>query len=204
MISILDYGSGNIHAIATLVKMSNVPFEIVTEAGQLASARKILLPGVGAFNRTMATFHESGLAEAVISRAADSEVRCLGICVGMHVLANSSEEGTASGLGLIPGKVRRFRPEDIAQAPKIPHMGWNTIDVRRQHPLLEGIDMAQGFYFLHSYHYDCDNPEDVIATANHGRDFDAVVGTDRVFGVQFHPEKSHDNGVRLIRNFMEL
>src|SRR3546814_6822631 len=178
MISILDYGSGNINAIATLVKLSNISYEIVTHPGQLASATKILLPGVGAFDRTMSTFRASGMANAVRMRLEDRSVACLGICVGMHVLANSSEEGSLEGMGLVPGQVRRFHPEDIPESPKVPHMGWNTIEVHKPHPLLAGIDMAQGFYFLHSYHYECDSADAVIATAQHGRDFDAVVGTE--------------------------
>src|SRR3546814_115057 len=103
-------------------------------------------------------------------------------------------------MGLVPGQVRRFHPEDIPESPKVPHMGWNTIEVHKPHPLLAGIDMAQGFYFLHSYHYECDSADDVIATARPGRDFDAVAGTNRVFGAQFNPERSQHNGNRLTRN----
>jgi imidazole glycerol-phosphate synthase subunit HisH len=204
MITILDYGSGNISAIVRLAKLSNVETRVATGPADVAEARHILLPGVGAFDRTMDAFVSSGLADALTARLENADVWCLGICVGMHVLANGSEEGTRSGLGLIPGQVRRFRAEDIPVKPKIPHMGWNTLETVRPHPLLEGVDVTQGFYFLHSYCYACDSADDVIATTTHGTAFHSVIGRDRVLGVQFHPEKSHGNGVRLIRNFLAL
>jgi imidazole glycerol-phosphate synthase subunit HisH len=204
MITILDYGSGNISAIVRLAKLSNVETRVATGPAGVADARHILLPGVGAFDRTMDAFVSSGLADALTARLNQPDVWCLGICVGMHVLADSSDEGSKRGLGLIPGHVKRFRAEDIPEKPKIPHMGWNTLETVRPHPLLEGLDTAQGFYFLHSYRYACDAPDDVIATSTHGTMFHSVIGRGRVLGVQFHPEKSHHNGVRLIRNFLAL
>src|SRR3546814_18109688 len=150
----------------------------------------MLLPGVGAFDRTMSTFRASGMANAVRMRLEDRSVACLGICVGMHVLANSSEEGSLEGMGLVPGQVRRFHPEDIPESPKVPHLGWNTIEVHKPHPLLAGIAMAQGLYFLTSYPYQCDSADDGIATARHGRNYAGLMGTARVFGAQCPPKNT--------------
>lgn len=205
MISIVDYGSGNIQAIATLLKRSNTAAEIVQRPEAIAGARRILLPGVGAFDQTMNTLEASGMAEAIRSRIQTGDATCLGICVGMHCLADSSEEGPGvAGLGLVPGTVQRFDTARIPEKPRLPHMGWNTVTDLNAHPLLAGIDRAQGFYFLHSYHYRCADDDAVIGVAGHGYDFEAVVGHDNVFGVQFHPEKSHSNGVRLIMNFAAI
>jgi glutamine amidotransferase len=204
MMSILNYGSGNISAIATLAKLSNVEFEIIDTAEEIARASKILVPGVGAFDRTLGAFNERGLGPALKARIASGEASCIGVCVGMQILATRSDEGSEAGLGLIPGQVRRFDPASIPVKPKVPHMGWNSVTAIREHPLLAGIDLARGFYFLHGYYYECDDPADAIATSSHGQVFHSVIGRGRVFGVQFHPEKSHGNGVQLIRNFLTL
>jgi glutamine amidotransferase len=204
MMSIIDYGSGNISAIATLAKRCNVDYEIVNTPEQISSATQLLLPGVGAFDHTMRAFEQTGMAAAVKARIGSGGASLLGICVGMQILASSSEEGTEPGLGLIPGRVRRFDPASIPAKPKLPHMGWNQITPRATHPLLANIDLDHGFYFLHSYYFDCEDAADIVATTTHGPVFHSMVGRGRVFGVQCHPEKSHDNGVRLIRNFLAL
>ena len=187
MMSILDYGSGNISAFATLANLSNVPFELIDRPDQIAGASRILLPGVGAFDHTMRAFGDSGLAAALKTRIAAGEASCLGVCVGMQILASGSEEGGESGLNLIPGRVRRFDPASIPRKPKLPHMGWNGVTPLREHPLLAGIDLERGFYFLHSYYYACEDPGDAMATSTHGGAFHSVIGRGRVFGVQFHP-----------------
>lgn len=204
MMSVIDYGSGNISAIATLAKRSGVDFEIIQSPDEVMRATHLLLPGVGAFDHTMKAFEASGMAAALKRRAGSGEAALLGICVGMQILASSSEEGVEGGLGLIPGRVRRFDPASIPTKPRIPHMGWNALATRQPHPLLEGVDLERGFYFLHSYYFVCEDDADVVATTSHGAEFHSVVGRGRVFGVQGHPEKSHDNGVQLIRNFLDL
>ncbi len=204
MISVIDYGSGNLHAICTLLKLSNEDHQIIDRPEQIASASKMLLPGVGAFDRTMAAFNESGMADAIKLRMKSGNAMCMGICIGMHVLADSSEEGNTPGLGLIAGKVKRFDAARIASKPKTPHMGWNSISTATGHPLLANIDKERGFYFLHSYHFECADKANVIGTSDHGYEFHSVIGGDGVYGVQFHPEKSHANGVQLIKNFIAL
>lgn len=204
MMSILDYGSGNLSAIATLVKLSNVDHEIVSKPEQLKSASKILLPGVGAFDRTVSAFHQSGMADAMKERLTTGDAMALGICIGMHVLASSSEEGKEPGLGLIPGKVTKFDQAKIDAKPRTPHMGWNNVKTSQPHPLLNNIDMERGFYFLHNYHYQCADEGDVLGMTDHGYPFHSVINRGPVYGVQFHPEKSHSNGVRLIQNFLAL
>lgn len=204
MISIVNYGSGNIAAIANLLRLSNLPHEIADDAAALKKADRILLPGVGAFDPTLDLFRRSGLEEMLRERTA-AGAALLGICVGMQVLADSSEEGKVKGLGFVPGRVRRFDPQTIPGPSKVPHMGWNTIRARNNdHPLIRNTDASLGFYFLHSYYFECANAEDVIAETDHGRSFSCVVGRGRIFGIQFHPEKSHHNGVQIFRNFMEV
>lgn len=204
MISIIDYGSGNVNAIAVVAARSGLPFEIINTPSQISNASRLVVPGVGAFDQSVRALETSGMATALRSRTGSGEASCLGICVGMQVLATGSEEGAEAGLNLIPGRVRRFDPETIQYKPKLPHMGWNSIRPTRDHPLLSGIDADRGFYFLHSYYYQCDEPSDVVAESSHGRAFHSVVGRGRIFGVQFHPEKSHGNGVHLLRNFYSL
>ncbi|QDZ00206.1 imidazole glycerol phosphate synthase subunit HisH [Nitratireductor mangrovi] len=203
MITVLDYGSGNIAAIANLLRLSNLPHAVVQTPDGLSEANHIILPGVGAFDNTMASFRRSGV-EAALHERTQAGAALLGICVGMQVLAEASDEGTEPGLNLVPGRVRRFDPQTIDCPSKVPHMGWNAIKPTGPHPLLEGIDLERGFYFLHSYYFDCADAGHALAVTEHGRPFHCAVGNGRVFGVQFHPEKSHDNGVRLFQNFMSL
>jgi imidazole glycerol-phosphate synthase subunit HisH len=204
MISIVNYGSGNIAAIANLLRLSNLAHQIIETPNEISRAERILLPGVGAFDPTMALFRQSGIEVALRDRVA-SGAALMGICVGMQVLASSSEEGTSAGLGFIPGRVRRFDPQAISLSSKVPHMGWNAISAQQvNHPMLAGIDAAKGFYFLHSYYFDCLEPDSVIAEAEHGRKFHCMAGKGRVFGIQFHPEKSHQNGIQIFRNFMAV
>jgi imidazole glycerol-phosphate synthase subunit HisH len=204
MISVLNYGSGNVGAIANLLRLSNLAHELIETPDQISKAERILLPGVGAFDPTIALFHQSGIETALRERVA-SGAALMGICVGMQVLGSTSEEGKSPGLDFIPGKVRRFNPQVIPAASKVPHMGWNSISIRQpDHPMLRGIDAEKGFYFLHSYYFDCQDQDSVIAAADHGISFHCMAGKGRVFGIQFHPEKSHQNGIQIFRNFMEV
>jgi len=203
MISVIDYGSGNIAAIGNLLRLSNLPFLIVADPARMKDARHVLLPGVGAFDNTMLALKNSGF-EIEMRRLIGEGAALLGICVGMQVLAESSEEGELPGLALVPGQVKRFDAGDIPCGSKVPHMGWNSIEPSGTPPLLANIDTAKGFYFLHSYYFDAASPENVLATSEHGIVFHSAVGAGRVFGVQFHPEKSHANGVQLFKNFMDI
>jgi imidazole glycerol-phosphate synthase subunit HisH len=204
MIAIVDYGSGNVRAIANIYKRLNVVAYVAARPEELERATKIILPGVGAFDQAMQHLSGSGMRDAVARRVLEERVPLLGICVGMQLLASRSEEGDLPGLGWLNGVVRRFNAAEFATRTQVPHMGWNTIAVARSHPLLAGLTGDSSFYFLHSYYMDCADPGEVLARTEYGRPFDCAVNAGNVHGVQFHPEKSHRNGVQVLKNFAEL
>lgn len=204
MIAILSYGLGNIKAFANIYKELNVPFTVAEDRSTLAVADKIILPGVGSFDHAMQRLKASGLSETLEEAVVGLSKPVLGVCVGMQMLARSSEEGVEPGLGWLDGEVAKIRfPQDTSRG-LLPHMGWSTITHQMGEPLLTGLDEALGFYFLHTYRFVCDNQADVIATANYATPFHCAVRRGNVYGVQFHPEKSHHNGIRLLKNFAEL
>jgi glutamine amidotransferase len=133
-----------------------------------------------------------------------NKVPIIGICVGMQILAESSEEGKLPGLCYIRGKVRKMDTSLLNQKPKLPHLGWNSIKIARKNALLKDIDSELGFYFLHSYYFECENQEDILTTSNYGKPFPSAINHDNVYGIQFHPEKSHQNGINLLHNFAKL
>lgn len=204
MIAILDYGLGNLKAFANIYHQLNIPFAIAREPAQLAAAERLILPGVGSFDHAMRRLKASPLYGPLRDAVEDQGKPVLGVCVGMQMLARSSEEGEEPGLGWIAGEVARIRFPDGAPAGLLPHMGWSTIRPAPAQPLLAGLDEALGFYFLHSYHFVCDDPAQVIATADYAMPFHCAVRHANVHGVQFHPEKSHHNGIRLLKNFAEI
>jgi glutamine amidotransferase len=204
LITIIDYGSGNISAIANIYERLNIHYKIATAPNELRGADKLFLPGVGAFDETMLLLINKGFKEVMDEEVLKNKVPIFGICVGMQVLGNSSDEGKLPGLGYINGVVRKFNESLIIGKPKLPHMGWNTIQEKNKTSILSGIDLEIGFYFLHSYYFDCVNISDVVATTNYGQEFASVVCNSNVYGVQFHPEKSHSNGVNLLKNFANL
>jgi glutamine amidotransferase len=204
MISILDYGSGNINAIKNIYERLNIPFEFAQTKNEIEKADHIILPGVGAFDETISTLQQKNLLEVLNRKVLDQKTPLLGICVGMQMLADSSEEGQLQGLGWIPGKVKKFDKNLIPGKPKLPHLGWNSIEVVKDSPLFKNVDSEVGFYFVHSYYYECADTTHVMATCEYGKTFHAAVNKDNVYGVQFHPEKSHENGIELLRNFSNL
>jgi glutamine amidotransferase len=204
MIAIVNYGSGNIQAIANIYARSNIPFTIASSPDELRSAEKILLPGVGAFDQAMNELERSGMRRALDRRVLEDRLPVLGICVGMQLLARSSEEGEAAGLGWIDGVVRRFDHAHFHQATHLPHMGWNTVEPVEVDPLFTGVDLRTGYYFLHSYYFACSDEADVLAVTDYGAPFACAVHRENVYGVQFHPEKSHHAGVQLLKNFALL
>lgn len=203
MIGIVDYGSGNIEAIRNIYRNLNIDTEIVKKVDDLAKVSKIVMPGVGSFDSAMSQLNESGLRLALDDAVLRKRTPVLGICVGMQVMANSSEEGSLKGLGWVDGTVRRFDSEKIDMLPKLPHMGWNGIS-KSDHGLLKSIDYSLGFYFLHSYYFDSKSAQNVIARAFYLHDFDCAVSAGHIHGVQFHPEKSHQNGIQVFKNFSDL
>ncbi|WFL78720.1 imidazole glycerol phosphate synthase subunit HisH [Altererythrobacter arenosus] len=204
MIHIVDYGLGNIGAFLTLYKRQDIPAIAVSTAEQLAGADHILLPGVGSFDHAMELLNRSGMRETLDHLVLEKRVPVLGVCVGMQILGDASEEGTSSGLGWIPGHIRDLGGRGGAhQGLPLPHMGWNDIKATRYVPLLADL-VDPRFYFLHSFYFDNQEVEDAAATAEYGTDFTCIVNRDNVWGVQFHPEKSHSFGMALLKNFASL
>ncbi|MBP62403.1 MAG: imidazole glycerol phosphate synthase subunit HisH [Planctomycetaceae bacterium] len=204
MIKVLCYGSGNVKAITNIYKRINVPCEVATTSDELRSADKIIVPGVGAFDQTMMLLEASGMLDTLNSMVLDDEVPVLGVCVGMQAMAHESEEGERKGLGWIDGAIKEIDARHLTHKPKLPHMGWNSVTPRQQLPILDGIDEQTGFYFLHSYYFACANEENVLTTSYYGTEFTSAVASGNIYGFQFHPEKSHLNGITIFKNFAEL
>lgn len=204
MIAIVDYGSGNVGAIMNILRQRKVPHMLSAKPAEFAQADRFILPGVGAFDPTMETLMRSGIVDALNEEVLGKGKKVLGICVGMHLLADGSEEGALPGLGWIPGRVRKIDASLLAAAPKLPHMGWNDIEIEPQASLFDQVDASKGFYFLHSYYFDAQDPAHVAARMNYGAVLPCAVERGNVFGMQFHPEKSHWNGTRVFMNFAEI
>lgn len=204
MISILEYGSGNIRAIRNIFERLDIPCKYISTSEEIEKAEKVILPGVGAFDETISTLRAKGFVSALNKRFEEGNLPILGICVGMQMLSNQSEEGKLAGLGWIPGKVKLFDKNLIQGKPKLPHLGWNSIKIVRNHPLFKGVDEEVGFYFVHSYYYQCTDESNILTTTDYGITFHSAIAKGNIYGVQFHPEKSHDNGIQLLRNFAEL
>ena len=196
MIAVVDYGIGNLGSVTKGFRRAGAEVELTGDPALLRRADALVLPGDGAFGATMAEIDGRGLAP-LLREAVAAGTPLLGICIGMQVLFEESEEhGLHRGLGLLPGRVRRFD-----DSLTVPHMGWNTLRARRPHALLEGVADGSHVYFVHSYY--CEAAEDVvIATSDYGQDFAAIVGRGPVLGLQFHPEKSQAVGQRLVANFV--
>lgn len=204
MITIIDYGSGNIRAIANIYEKLNVDYIIAKSPEQVIGAKKIFLPGVGAFDETISKLDSTGFREVLDIEVLQNKVPIIGICVGMQILAESSEEGSLKGLGYIKGQVKKIDASLLNQKPKLPHLGWNSIEINRPSELLKNIDAEFGFYFLHTYYFECADNNDVLTTTTYGKPFASAVNHENVYGIQFHPEKSHQNGITLLHNFAKL
>jgi glutamine amidotransferase len=204
MITIIDYGSGNIKAIANIYEKLNIGYTIAKSPEQVVGAKKIFLPGVGAFDETISKLDSTGFREVLDIEVLQNKVPIIGICVGMQILAESSEEGLLNGLGYIKGKVKKIDASFLPQKPRLPHLGWNSIEINRPSQLLNDIDPEFGFYFLHTYYFECTDNNDVLTTTTYGKPFASAVNHENVYGIQFHPEKSHQNGITLLHNFAKL
>lgn len=204
MIGILNYGSGNVQAIANIYEQLNVDYKIVNEEADFKFVSKLILPGVGAFDETMNLLNNSGLRVKLDSLVKENRTPILGICVGMQIMGDSSEEGSLKGLGWIKGTVKKFDVSLFDHKPKIPHMGWNDVINSKNHKIFNGIQDQLGFYFVHSYYFDCDNSENELAYSHYGINFSSAIFNDHIFGMQFHPEKSHINGMTLLKNFSNI
>lgn len=204
MIAIVDYGLGNVKAFAQVYYKLNIPAEVVKQPDDLKSAEKIILPGVGAFDHAMQLLDKSGLRHTLDECALKRRIPVLGICVGMQMLAESSEEGMLPGLGWIDGRVLKMNPSKLTHKTCFPHMGWNDVKPTINHALFKGLEENARFYFLHSYYFQTQHNENVIAVTDYGGLFTCAVNAGNIFGVQFHPEKSHHYGLQLLKNFAEM
>ena len=203
MIAIINYGCGNTYAFINAFKRLNIPAMIAKTVGEVENAKKIVLPGVGSFDYVMQSFNSSGLRGIVEKKVIEENICVLGVCAGMQIFADSSEEGNEKGLGWIKGNVRLFDTSKIKHTTKLPHMGWNTIKPQNSY-LFKGLVDSSRFYFVHSYYFDNHIAENIISTTDYGGTFTSAVNKNNIYGVQFHPEKSHQNGLMLLKNFAEL
>lgn len=201
-VSLVNYGLGNIHAFANIYRRLNIDVDIIDDANGLASAERLILPGVGAFDWAMNRLNRSGIREALDEAVLGRGIPVLGVCVGMQMMARTSDEGELPGLGWIDAKVARFDLPEAHRYP-LPHMGWNDIHPRSIKCLFRESESPR-FYFLHSYYFVPEHDQDVLATADYGGQFTAAVRRANIIGTQFHPEKSHQWGINLLRNFAEL
>ena len=200
MVAIIDYGLGNLGSIANMLKVIGEKSVITADKEKITQADRIILPGVGAFDAGMSKLTEIGLVDFVKEQALQEKKPILGICLGMQLLGRKSEEGNMSGLGLIPFDTVRFKLDDTNL--RVPHMGWDIVEFQQKSPLLGSLNGRQRYYFVHSYHAKCDNNENVLMTCDYGYEFACAVVRDHIYGVQFHPEKSHDFGMALLENFV--
>lgn len=204
MITIVDYGLGNITAFLNVYRRLNIDARTARTADELRDATRIVLPGVGHFDHAMRQLDESGMRSRLQELVMERGVPVLGVCVGMQMLATRSDEGVLPGLNWIPGQVRSFESWDASKELPLPHMGWNDVKPVAGNALFEQLNENARFYFLHSFFFECAQAEDAVAVAEYGGDFSCAVQSGNVYGVQFHPEKSHTFGTRLLRNFANL
>lgn len=196
-VSIVDYGLGNVGSVANMFKRIGVDVRRVSTAEELLASERVLLPGVGAFDNGVAKLKESTLFEPLREFAATGKP-LLGICLGMQLLFDSSEEGEERGLGLIPGRSAAILP---SPGLRVPHMGWNTLEQLRDDVLLDNVDVLSRYYFVHSFHVVPERPEDTLSTTPYGENFVSMVRSGSIAGAQFHPEKSHVFGMNILKNF---
>jgi imidazole glycerol-phosphate synthase subunit HisH len=199
VITIVDYNMGNLGSIRNMLKKIGHESEITSDPQRIASAAKLLLPGVGAFDAGMEGLERSALIPLLNARVLRDRVPILGICLGMHLMTRCSAEGRRRGLGWVDAEVVRFEPGH--NGLRVPHMGWNRVMASRLSPLTENLPEEPRFYFVHSYFVRCHQPDDVLFTTPYGSAFHSAFQHGNVFGVQFHPEKSHRFGMALLRNF---
>jgi imidazole glycerol-phosphate synthase subunit HisH len=204
MIGLINYGSGNIHAIANIYKRLDIPYSIMSEPSEFKTADKLILPGVGDFDETMKFLVSSGMKDTLDELVLVKKKLIAGVCVGMQILGNRSEEGDLDGFGWIKGSIKKLDPTKLSHKPHLPHLGWNSITPKRETSLFNNIDTEKGFYFLHTYYFDCDDAADILVTTQYGIEFPSAINHENVFGFQFHPEKSHFNGIELFKNYANL
>lgn len=202
MIIIIDYGMGNLRSVQKAFDRLGVKTKIINKPSDLINSEKIVLPGIGNFKKGIENLKINGFYSELNELVLSKKVPILGICLGMQLMTKYSEEGDCEGFGWIDAITRKFKFED--KNLKIPHMGWNNLNIRKDFNILSGITESDFFYFVHSYNIECKNENDIVATTFYGKNFVAVFNKENIFGCQFHPEKSHDAGLKILKNFAEL
>ena len=203
MIGIIKYGLGNVTAFANIYKKLDVPHKILRNKEDFQKISKLILPGVGAFDHAMDLFTKSSMREITEEMVLNKKIPVLGVCVGMQMMSESSEEGALKGLGWIKGKVVKFKTEDLEGGSPMPHMGWNQIYSNSKDKLIEELNNEK-FYFLHSYYLKPKDKNVILSTTNYGLSFCSAVKNENIYGMQCHPEKSHSSGIRLLKNFSNI
>lgn len=206
MIGILDYGVGNVQAFKNVYSDLGVPNKAVVNVEDFVGVTHIILPGVGSFDYAMTSLNQSGLRERLDYLVLTKEMPVLGVCIGMQMMGRSSEEGAQLGLGWLEAVSKKitFNLDGDKVSLPLPHMGWNSIEVRQNNSLLNGIESYEHFYFLHSYYLCCDDRNIILAEVNYGSTVTSLIRQRNVFGIQQHPEKSHDAGIKLLKNFWSI
>ena len=204
MITIIDYGVGNVFAFQNVFKRLSIPSKIAKCENDLMGSSKLILPGVGHFDYAMSQLNNSGMRDRLDELVLKEKIPVIGICVGMQMMAKKSDEGTLDGLCWIDANVKKFDEATINHHTKLPHMGWNDVKPNENHPLFKGLEQQAIFYFLHSFYFKCSNQENSISKTDYGINFSSSIQHDNIYGIQFHPEKSHSYGERLLKNFANL
>ena len=201
-VAIIDYGVGNLRSVLQAIHFLNVEAEVVSDPQLLFGFTHLILPGVGSFDATMRLLHDTGMFDVLNEQVIEKKKNILGICVGMQIMAEKSDEGQLEGFGWIPGIVKKI-PINNDSKPSLPHMGWNSI-THDNDAIFKKIDSSLGFYFLHSYYFDVKDKSHAIASTNYYKDLTCTVKNKNIIGTQFHPEKSHSNGAQIFKNFVCL
>jgi len=202
-IAVIDYGLGNVGSICNMLRYISVPYSVESNNLEAISySDGIILPGVGNFKMAMKILEDSGISNVLKDAVINQQIPILGICLGMQLMCNHSEEGDVKGLGFIDANVTKFKFDTYSNL-KIPHMGWSDVIVKKNNILTEDLLDLSRFYFVHSYYVKCKNDEDILMSTNYGHEFTSSFHRDNIFGCQFHPEKSHKYGIQLFKNFSE-
>jgi len=201
MITIVDYGVGNISAFKNVFKRLNIASSIAKSSSDLENATKLILPGVGSFDYAMSQLNLSGMRKKLDELVIEKKIPVLGICVGMQMMGKGSEEGASEGLNWVDAQVLKFDESLLKTRVKLPHMGWNEVKPVKESILFKNINEEAIFYFLHSYYFKCNNSNHVLGVSDYGSSFSSCINFENIYGVQFHPEKSHNNGEKLLHNF---